>query len=310
MTYDVVVLGEVLLEVTTELPLGHDVPARLGISGDALNVAAAAAATGARVGVATVLTADALGSAIEERIAELGISTDLVRRHAGQQGVYFSHIDPDGSREFVYVRGGSVGSTLAPSDLDDAVLSEAGAVVASGITAALSPTANAAVHHAARTASTFVYDPNHRPRLRSAESARDDLLALAPHCRLVTPSYPAETSMLGYQGPAAPQWTAEHLITLGARAVAVTQGSDGVHLVEGDTTEWVPSVPAPIVIDQTGAGDAFVGATTARLVAGDDLASAVRYAVAVSSLVVSARGGTGLVPTPEQVHEHLAAATR
>ena len=41
--FDVVVLGEVLLEVGTEQPFGHGVPARLQVSGDALNVAACAA---------------------------------------------------------------------------------------------------------------------------------------------------------------------------------------------------------------------------------------------------------------------------
>ena len=40
--YDVIVLGEVLVEVATEAPFGDGAEARMGISGDALNVAAAA----------------------------------------------------------------------------------------------------------------------------------------------------------------------------------------------------------------------------------------------------------------------------
>jgi 2-dehydro-3-deoxygluconokinase len=109
-SYDVVCLGEVLVEVATPAPFGHDVPAVLGISGDTLNVAAAAAAAGARVGLAAVLTDDDLGRAIAARVEALGIGTGLLHFAAGQQGVYLVHSDPAGEREFSYARSGSVGS--------------------------------------------------------------------------------------------------------------------------------------------------------------------------------------------------------
>ena len=95
--FDLVCLGEVLLEVATQAPFGHDIPALLGISGDALNVAAAAAA--ARVGLAAVLTDDDLGRAITARVAQLGISTELLRYAPGQQGAYLVHSDPAGERD-------------------------------------------------------------------------------------------------------------------------------------------------------------------------------------------------------------------
>ena len=78
--FDVVVMGEILVEVATDVAFGHGVPARLGISGDALNVAAAAAAAGARTGLLAVLTDDDLGQAIAARIRELGISDQEIRK--------------------------------------------------------------------------------------------------------------------------------------------------------------------------------------------------------------------------------------
>ncbi len=171
-SYDVVCLGEVLVEVATTAPFGHDVPAVLGISGDTLNVAAAAAAAGARVGLAAVLTDDDLGRAIAARVAALGIGTGLLHFAAGQQGVYLVHSDPAGEREFSYARSGSVGSTLSPDHLPAAVLRAAGAVVASGIAGAISPSAREAVRHAAAVAERFVYDPNYRPRLTGAGGRR------------------------------------------------------------------------------------------------------------------------------------------
>ncbi|WP_230674007.1 PfkB family carbohydrate kinase [Rathayibacter sp. Leaf248] len=301
--YDVVALGEVLVEVATDDAFGHGVPALLGVSGDALNVAAAAAAAGARVALAAVLTDDDLGRAIAARVEALGVSTELLRFRRGQQGVYLVHSDPDGEREFSYARSGSVGSTLGVDDVDDAVLAAAGAVVAGGIACAISETTRALVLHAARTAQRFVYDPNHRPRLITAERAAADLRLLAAHAALVTPSFPGETTAL--LGADSASDAADELLALGAAAVAVTCGSRGVHLATGDGERlWIDAVPAPSVVDQTGAGDAFVGTLAARIVLGDPLADAARLAAAAASLVVGGRGGTGLVPTLAQTRAH------
>jgi 2-dehydro-3-deoxygluconokinase len=304
-SYDVVCLGEVLVEVATTAPFGHDVPAVLGISGDVLNVAAAAAAAGARVGLAAVLTDDDLGRAIAARVDALGIGTELLRFAAGQQGVYLVHSDPTGEREFSYARSGSVGSSLSPEHLPAAVLRRAGAVVASGIAGAISSSAQEAVRHAASTAEKFVYDPNYRPRLTGVGDARALLNQLAPDCWLVTPSHPGETSALLAADSAVD--AAQRLRTLGTEVVAVTCGASGVQVVDAEVSAWIPSVPAPVVVDQTGAGDAYVGTLTARLVLGDDLVTAARLAAAASSLVVGGRGGTGLVPTLARTRAHLAA---
>ncbi|MES0836995.1 MULTISPECIES: PfkB family carbohydrate kinase [Nocardiopsis] len=301
---DVVVLGEILLEVATDEPVAHGVPARLGVSGDALNVAAAAARAGARTGLAAVLTDDPLGRSIADRVAELGVSTALLRFRPGQQGVYLVHSDPEGERAFSYARSGSVGSTLCPADLDEQALAAAGAVVASGIACAVSGSAHEAVRAAARLARRFVFDPNHRPALTTREAAAAVLAEFAPLAHLVTPSHPGETSSL--LRSASPAEAARRLLESGTRHVAVTCGSRGVHLATAEGETWVDAVPAPVVLDQTGAGDAFLGTLAARMVLGDGFADAARLAAAAASLNVGGRGGTGLLPTLEQARAHAA----
>jgi 2-dehydro-3-deoxygluconokinase len=303
---DVVCLGEVLIEVATAQPFGHGVPATMGVSGDPLNVAAAAAAAGAQVGLVAVLPDDELGEAIAAQVAALGIATDLLRFRAGQQGVYLTHSDPRGERQFSYARSRSVGSTLGPEDLPSEVLPEAGAVVASGISCAISTTATDAVLAAARSARRFVYDPNFRPRLTSSAQAGRTLRELAPHCWLATPSHPAETLALIHVD--SPLGAAHRLRELGVENVAVTCGDAGVHLSGPGVETWVEAVPAPSVVDQTGAGDAYVGTLAARLVLGDDLLWAARQAAAAAALVVGGHGGTGRVPTLEQTRALLATA--
>jgi 2-dehydro-3-deoxygluconokinase len=196
---------------------------------------------------------------------------------------------------------------LGPDDVDPAVFAAAGAVVAGGIACAISESSRAAVMKAAAVAKRFVFDPNFRPRLTSVEEATAALLQLAPRAFLVTPSFPGETSAL--LDCSTPVEAAGKLRSLGARNVAVTCGADGIQLDgEGQDKTWIDSIPAPAVVDQTGAGDAFVGTLTARLVLGDNLPAAARYGAAAASLVVGGKGGTGFIPTLEQTRAHASSS--
>jgi len=297
---DVLVLGEPLVEVSASEPFRDGATVRLAFSGDALNAAAAAAAAGAHTALLARVPDDELGDALVARVTELGIDTGAVIRVPGQHGVYFTHSDPSGRRQFAYARSGSAGSTLCPDDVA-AVVEDAGVVLAGGITAAVSESAAAAVLHAAERARRFVYDPNFRPRLTSAEKAVATLRRVAPLAELVTPSWPEEArTLLGLAADATPHAAVAAARALGAAAVALTRGSDGVLVGTAAEVVAVPAAPPPRVVDQTGAGDVFAGTVAARLALGDELLDAVRLGTAAASLSVQGRGGTGFLPTLAQ----------
>jgi len=299
--YDVVVVGEPLLEFSSDSPLTSATTFQLSFSGDALNAAVAAAAAGARVGLLTRLGSDELGTRLLDFLAGHGVDTSLIRREEGQTGAYVLGADPGGTRDFVYLRACSAATRLSPSDVDDVRLGEAGAVLLSGITCALSASCFAAVVHAARVVRAagglVVYDPNFRRRLTTAEAARQALAAIAPHASVIVPSAPGDTlSLLDLESPAA---AAAACRSLGAAAAAVTCGANGVLVDAGAGQVAVPAVPPPLVLDSTGAGDAFAGTLTARLALGDDLLTAVRLGAAAASRSLGRRGGTGKAPLAE-----------
>lgn len=305
MDYDVIVMGEVLLEVSTETAFRHGTSAVLGYSGDALNAAAAAAAAGAHVGLLSRVGDDEVGEGVLERVAELGVDTGLIVRAPEHNGCYVMRADPSGARAFAYLRRGSAASGLSPDDVRRARIDRARYVLTSGITAALSDTSREAVFAAKEHAGAFVYDPNFRPALVDAATAAETLRAVSPGAALITPSHPTETAaLLDCDSPDA---AARQLRGLGADAVAVTCGSAGVFVDGGDEPQRrLPVVPAPQVVDQTGAGDTFVGTVTARRALGDDLTTAVELGLAAASLAVGGRGGTGRIPTLAESRAHLA----
>lgn len=301
--FDVVVLGEILVELVSDVPFEAGVDVRLGVSGDVVNAAAAAVAAGARTAVLARIGDDELGDMIERRLVGLGIDVSLVSRVSRPQAAYFVHADPEGAREFVYLRRGSAGSTLTPVDVVAAQLDEVGVVLASGITGAISESARAAVEAAARRARTFVYDPNFRPRLTGAQEAADLLRVLAPYAAVVTPAAPVETEAL--VGTSEPVDAARAVRALGADAVVVTRGADGCTVVD-DAGAWeVPAVRPATVVDQTGAGDSLAGTIAARLALGDSLLDAVRLGSAAASLALGGRGGAGNVPPLDTTRRHL-----
>ncbi|MGW4683784.1 PfkB family carbohydrate kinase [Streptomyces sp. NPDC004244] len=302
--YDVVVLGEVLVEIHADTALraaADGTPARISYSGDALNAAAAAAAAGARTALLAVVGDDELSVPLLRRVAELGVDTAHVHRAPRPNGAYLLAADTAGAREFVYWRTHSAGSTLSPGHVEAwrSVLTGAGALITSGITGALSAGSGEAVVAAAETVHRagghVSYDPNFRPRLTGRAAARQLLARVAPLTGLLKTSCPDDA--LALVGTADPGAAAARYRALGARTVAVTAGADRLLLDDGTRAEYhsVPVNPAPV--DATGAGDCFTGTVTARLALGDSLADAVAHGIAAASLSVSGRGGTGRVPT-------------
>lgn len=301
---DVVIIGEPLVEFSAPEPLTSADTFHLSFSGDALNAAVAAAATGAHVALVTRTGEDEFGERLIAFAASRGIDTRWMRRGPGHSGAYAVGADPVGERAFAYMRSGSAASRLSPADVAAAPVAAAGAVLLSGITAALSDSCAAAVVTAAEAArGVVVYDPNFRARLTTAEAARGVLEKVAPHAALVTPSCPADSTAL--LGTADPRRAAAACLAMGAAAAAVTQGPEGVHLATGEESRDVPAVPAQVIVDATGAGDAFAGVLTARLARGTSLVDAVRGGAAAASLSLAGQGGTGRVATAAEIEALL-----
>ena len=288
---DVLVVGEVLAELSSDGRLQDAAVLRLSFSGDALNAAAAAAAAGASVGLLARIGDDELGDALAAHVAACGVRTEWLRRVPRPNGLYIVTPAPDANGGFVYVRRGSAGSTLEPADIDSAP--ECRALVVSGIGQAISSTAAAAVELAARrvydAGGTVVYDPNFRPRLTTAAVATEALRRIAPSVSVAIPSHPVETrSLLGADEPEA---AAAACRRLGAEAVVVTCGAEGALLSDGTGTSHVPAAPAPGIVDATGAGDVFAGTLAAALANDEPLDGAARAGTRAAALSLGARGG-------------------
>lgn len=300
-SFDVVALGEPLYELNRQ-PDGRFLP---GIGGDTLNVAAAAARLGSRTAYATRLGDDIFGAEIRELIRREGIDeTAVIDGGEAPTGIYFVTHSPQG-HVFTYRRKGSAASLMTPSDLTSAVITQAKFLHVSGISQAISASAAetvaAAITLAKGAGAAISFDTNFRPRLWRAGDARPVVEAAARRADILKTSIEDSQALLGLDSPPA---IAGHFLALGARAVIVTLGRDGVFMASAEGSAHVPGRPVAAV-DATGAGDAFTGALLHALARGMALAKAVEFANAAAALSTLGYGAIAPLPTRAAVEDLL-----
>ncbi len=100
---------------------------------------------------------------------------------------------------------------------------------------------------------------------------------------------------LGLSGQRAPAELAQRLREAGFASVVLTLGARGALVAEGAELIDVPS-PRVTAVDTTGAGDAFAGALCARLLDGDSLVDAARFAARVGAFTVTGSGAQASYP--------------
>jgi 2-dehydro-3-deoxygluconokinase len=279
-----------------------------GFGGDTSNFAVSAARQGARVGYLSALGDDVYGAMLRamwrgEGIDDSGVASDRDAFTA----IYFVTHDAAG-HHFHFFRSGSAASRLTFAQLPAAAFAQTRVLHLSGISLAISPTAREtcfAAMRAARAAGAMVsFDTNHRARLwplATARAAVDEAIALADIC------LPGFDDLAALTGLAEPEAMVAHCLDRGARIVALKHGANGAWI--GDGKRLVRIAPHPCrPVDATGAGDAFGGAFVARIVAGDDLESAGRYAAVTAALSTEGYGAVEPIPRADRVRAALASA--
>jgi 2-dehydro-3-deoxygluconokinase len=299
--FDVVSLGEPLYELNRQ-PDGRFLP---GVGGDTLNVAVAASRLGGRCAYLSRLGDDIFGAEIRDLMRRESIDASGVSSDEGAPtGLYFISHGPEG-HVFTYRRQGSAASLMTPADLKPGLIAGASFFHASGISQAISSSAAETVAAAiamARAAGVGVsFDTNYRPRLWPVDAARPVIEAAAARADILKTSIEDSIALLGVADPAG---IARHFLALGAGAVVVTLGREGVFFASAEGSGHVAGRQVEAV-DATGAGDAFTGALLSERARGTPLGEAVRFANAAAALSTLGYGAIAPLPSRAAVEAAL-----
>ena len=119
---------------------------------------------------------------------------------------------------------------------------------------------------------------------------------------VLTPNQTEAKVLTGRSPDAAvePEPVARELIRAGVKQVIMTLGEKGALIVTATSSRHVPA-PAMQAVDTTGAGDAFNAGLATALASGENLESAVEFAVVTGGLAVTREGVIPSLPRREEV---------
>ncbi len=297
---DILAVGEPMVEFNQTG--GHTSRTYLqGFGGDTSNALIAAARQGAKVGYLSALGNDRYAALLRELWDAEGVDHSQVRTNAdAYTAIYFVTHNEQG-HHFDFFRKGSAASLMQLGDLNLDLIRRAKVLHLSGISLAISESAKntcfAAIDVAKKAGVKVSFDTNLRLKLWSLDLARTAINQAIGLSDICLPSLDDVTAITGLNDPDA---VVDHCLGLGAKTVALKLGAGGALLATSHSRQRIAAFACKPV-DATGAGDTFGGAFIARIVAGDTLLDAGRYAAAAAALSTEGYGAVAPIPFARSV---------
>lgn len=287
----ITVIGEALIDLVID-PDGH-VTAALG--GAPFNTARACGRLGAEVAFVGPLSDDRFGTLLREQLVADGVDVSQAPSVTAPTTLAAAELDAEGVATYrFYIEG-----TSAPALTSAPRPSDGGVVFTGGLALVLEPMASTVetLLDAVAGSTLVVLDVNCRPLVvRDRDAYVERVARVAARSDVVKVS----DEDLAYLVPDTdPLVAARRLVGLGPRAVLITRGGSGVHVVTEAGERFVAVEPVEVV-DTIGAGDTFGGGLATWLVLNDVgadrvgdldlLARAVRAANLAAAVACTRRG--------------------
>lgn len=314
--YDIVSLGELIIDFTESgvSPAGMRLFEQ-NPGGAVTNLLCAAAQCGAKTGFIGKVGADMHGAFLKQSMLNAGVDMHaLIEAEDVFTTLAFVALKPNGEREFSFARKPGADTQLKPEELDRDMLAHTRVFHTGSLSLTQEPSRSAtyeAIDIAKHAGAIISYDPNYRASLWSSkqEAIRSmrSLIVTADIMKVSDEELPLLT------GEPDPEKAAAELLDQGVKLAAITLGDKGAFVCIRGESRLVPGFQS-VVIDTTGAGDAFFGGFLYRFLSSgkalkdvtlDDAADFARFGNATASLCVERRGGIPAMPKRAEIQSRL-----
>jgi fructokinase len=314
----IVTLGEVVADVYREKSSSEvELPFTARPGGAPANVAVAAARLGAEAAFIGRLGDDLFGDFILRALEVVGVDTSAILRQPPptRTTLAFVEVGEDGDREFTFYRSvPAADELLSPDDVKRETLSGASFVNFGSIPLIEEPVRSAA-HRLAELAREMdipvAFDINLREHLwKDLETARKAIQQMLDRSTIAKLSDDELSPVLGTDDA---EEAAKILLDRGVSLVLVSMGQDGSFYATREFQGSLPTFKVDVAVDTTGAGDAFLAASLARLSESPEWLSdeaavreAVRQGTAAGALACTDYGAMRALPTREELERFMA----
>ncbi len=273
---------------------------RMGLGGDAANQSVRLADMGVSSALVTCLGEDENGAVLRGRLRERGVDDSLiVGRKDIPTGVSLILISEKGERHIFSVMGAH--ATMGKEDLPPwDVIPKAVSLGSLFLMPELE-------HEGLKEYLSFM---KQKGVLVFADLAPDKFKAGSSGIRQFLPYIdyflPSHKDVLKMSGKKSVEEAALFLRDLGAHTIIVKCAEKGAYILEDEkqTGVWVPA-PAVEPVDVTGAGDSMDAFFISRILKGEDLITAVRFACTGASLTTLHQGACTVPVSAAQILEHM-----
>lgn len=306
--YDVVALGELLIDFTTIRADSDGYPTMAAHPGGApANFLAAIAKFGGKAAMLGKVGTDTFGKLLTSTLREVGIETKgIVASDDFFTTLAFVTLDANGDREFAFARKPGADTQLSFDELELSLLDETRVFHFGTLSLTGEPsrtTTYRAVEYARAHGKLITFDPNLRkPLWRELDEAKQQMLWGLAHADVVKISDEEVEFLFGLGVQEGAQYILEHFPV---KLVFVTCGPDGCWFQNKNASGHVDSLKNIQVVDTTGAGDIFGGSAVWKLLqtgkapeALDEAAlrEIVSFACTAAGLSTTKPGGISSVP--------------
>lgn len=276
------------------------------IAGAESNVAIGIKRLGFKSGFISKLGKDPLGDYVEFFVRGEGVDVSQVKRDDEYRtGLLIKEMHTTKEPKVFYYRENSAASHLSPDDIDEDYIKKARHMHLTGITPALSDSAqNAffrALNYAKQNGLRISFDPNLRLKLwPSVEEMKKVMLNIIPQVDVLLPGVEEGEILLGLNDPEDIIKGFYGMMEEGS-LVVLKLGSEGALYYQGDQIVHVEPYKVDNIVDLIGAGDAFAAGLITGLLREMSIKEAVELANLVGALCITVKGDIEGLPTWEQV---------
>jgi fructokinase len=256
---------------------------------------------------------DGFGHFLADTLRGAGVDVSPLRfTTKANTGLAFVSLRADGEREFLFYRNPSADMLMAPEDVDEASIRDTRVLHFGSVSLIAEPARAATLHAVAlarRHGKLVAYDPNLRLALwPDADAARDGIRRGLAEADIVKIGQEELAFVTGNEDPVA---AARTLWPSRLQLMAVTCGSFGCRWLTREGDGEVASF-AVSAVDTTGAGDAFMAAFIAGILAdraiptdATRITEICRFANAAGALATTGRGAIPSLPTRDEIDRLL-----
>lgn len=302
--YDLITIGESLIEFSTNQKLKDSECLHKYYGGDSLVTAVAARRLNSSVGFITCVGNDPFKDYLLTSWKNEGLNIDYVRTVDYQNGIYIVSRSSVHEKEFTHYRKKIAPSQLSIQDIDEDYIKSSKIIYASGITQSLSMSSNEAVKHAFKIAREngviTSYDPNYSSLISNPDDAKEYFNEIAPYTDILFLSEKYDTKSIFSIDSL--ENIMKHLNDMGISTVIIKSGSNNGYYVSNNNNITFIKFYTQNIVDTTSSGDAFNGAFLHATAKGYNAIEAAKIASIDAGLQAQGIGAIKSIPHYDEVY--------